>query len=239
MSIILNEKSKINEQIETQQKGHRQRLYERLKISGYESLLDYEIVELMLFLVFKRIDTKPLAKILIKKFGTIDKILSASRRDLMEIEGLGEGTLKIFDIINAVMKSALKSKIIKRSTIDCFEDIIQFCKTNMKNLIAEEIRVIFLNGINEVVGDEILQRGTIDSVDITPREIVRKCIENGSKGFILVHNHPSGDPTPSVSDIHLTKRIKEAADIFNITLYDHIIIGGNRYISLRNLLILK
>ncbi len=239
MSIAIKEKSKIEKVRSAQQVGHRKRLRERLLENGGESLLDYEIVELMLFLIFKRKDTKPLAKSLLEKFGTIDLILSASKNDILDIEGAGEAVFTGIKIIDAVIKSTLKSKIMKRSTIYCFEDVLKYCEFNMKNLLAEEFRVIFLNTINQIIGDEVMQRGTINSVDVAPREIVRRCIEKGAKGFILVHNHPSGDPTPSAGDVIATKMINDAAKVFNIDLYDHIIIGGHRHISFKNLGLLK
>jgi DNA repair protein RadC len=198
-------------------------------------MLDYEVVELMLFLVFKRQDTKPIAKALIEKFGTIDRILSASKEDLLSVHGVGEGAVYAIKIIDTVLKAALQSKIIKKSIIECFDDVLKYCKTNMKHLTSEEFRILFLNGVNEVIGDEVIQKGTVDSVGICPREIVKRCIEKGAKGFIIVHNHPSGDPTPSVNDVYVTKRIKKAADVFGIDLHDHIIIGDNKYISFRTL----
>ncbi|MDR0640229.1 MAG: DNA repair protein RadC [Holosporales bacterium] len=215
--------------------GHRERVYEKLMYNGYSTMLDYEIVELILYLVFKRQDTKPIAKTLIKRFGTVDKILSASPQDLLSIEGVGKAAVHAIKIIDAVIKSSLQSKIIKRSIIECFDDVLKYCRTNMQNLTAEEFRILFLNGVREVIGDEVVRKGTIDSVEVCPREIVRQCIEKGAKGFILVHNHPSGDPTPSVNDVYVTKRIKEAADIFGIDLHDHIVIGDCKHVSFRTL----
>jgi DNA repair protein RadC len=223
----------------TPQHGHRKRVLQRLAKHGYTSFLDYEIVEMMLFLVFKRKDTKPLAKILIEKFGTIDRIIEAPRESLMSIPGIGENAVSAFKVIDAIVKSSLQSRIIKKSIIECFDDVLKYCKASMKNLTSEEFRIILLNGINEIICDEIVQKGSIDSVNVSPREILKLCIEKGAKGFILVHNHPSGDPTPSVNDVYMTKRIQEAANVFNITLYDHIIIGMDKYISFRNLKIIK
>jgi DNA repair protein RadC len=219
--------------------GHRKRVLQKLTKHGYSSFIDYEIVEMMLFLVFKRKDTKPLAKALLGKFGTIDKILGASPDSLMSIPGIGTSAVNTFKIVDAIIKSALQSRIIKKSIIECFDDVVRYCKVNMKHLTSEEFRIILLNGISEVICDEIIQKGSIDSVDVSPREILKLCIEKGAKGFILVHNHPSGDPTPSANDVYMTKRIQEAANVFNITLYDHIIIGMDKYISFRNLKIIK
>ena len=236
---MMNNLALKNQQEKTNRAGHRQRLYKRLIESGSNSLLDYEIIEIMLFLVFKRQDTKSIAKALISRFGSIHKILSAPKKDILSIDGLGESTFFAFKIIEAVIKSTLKSKILKRNTIDCFDDVVKYCQNDMKFLIAEELHIIFLNTINEIISDQTLNKGTIDHVNITPREIVRKCIEVGAQGFILIHNHPSGDPTPSLNDISLTKKIKEASDVFGITLFDHVIIGGNRHISFKKLALIK
>jgi DNA repair protein RadC len=219
--------------------GHRKRIFQRLTKHGYVTFLDYEIVELMLFLVFKRKDTKPLAKALIEAFGTIDKIIEASRENLMKIPGIGESAVHAFKIIDAIIKASLQSKIVKKSIIECFDDVLRYCRAHMKNLTSEEFRILLLNGVNEIICDEIVQKGDVDSVDVSPREIVKLCIEKGAKGFILVHNHPSGDPTPSVNDVYTTKRIQEAAKVFNIVLHDHIIIGIDKYVSFRNLKIIK
>jgi DNA repair protein RadC len=219
--------------------GHRKRIFQKLESNHSTLFLDYEIVEMMLFLVFKRKDTKPIAKALMEKFGTIDKILSATKDSLMEVSGVGENAVNAFKIIEIVAKSLLRSRIMKKNVIGCFDDVLRYCMLHMKNLTSEEFRILLLNGVNEIICDEIIQKGGIDSVDISPREILKLCIEKGATGFILVHNHPSGDPTPSVDDVYATKRIKEAADVFNIQLYDHIIIGIDKYISFRNLKIIK
>jgi DNA repair protein RadC len=215
--------------------GHRQRAKRKLTTVGHDKLLDYEIVELMLFLVFKRVDVKQLAKVLIERFKTIDGILNAPKKQLLAIDGIGPGTVDAIQIINSVVKASLKSRIMKRDSIECFEDVVAYCRANMKHLVSEELRVIFLNVNNEVIADEVLQEGDIDSVEIHPRNIIGRCIDNGAKGLILVHNHPSGDPTPSSGDIYTTKRLKEAAGVLDIDIIDHIIIGGDRYISFKTL----
>jgi DNA repair protein RadC len=219
--------------------GHRSRIRNKLVSSGDQSLYDYEIVELMLFWVFKRKDVKPLAKTLIDRFKTIDKILNARSEELLEIDGIGESAVNTIKVINGIVKASLKSKIVNTSTIECFDDVIDYCKINMKNLVAEELRVIFLNTINKVVADDVVQSGDIDSMDVCPRNIIKRCLDHGAKAVILVHNHPSGDPTPSVQDVYTTKKIVEALNVFDIKLHDHIIIGGDRYISFKTLNLLE
>ena len=213
------------------QEGHRKRACNKLINNGVESLYDYEIVELLLFLIFKRKDVKPLAKELLEKFKTIDRILNASEKELLEIKGIGKSTVTAIKIVNSIAIASLKSKIIKRDHINCFDDVINYCKLNMKYLVSEELRVLFLNSINEILADEVLQKGDIDSVDVYPRNITKRSLDLGAKGIILVHNHPSGDPTPSADDIYTTNLIRKALKIFDIKLQDHIIIGGDRFIS--------
>lgn len=215
--------------------GHRQRAREKLLKFGADSLRDYEIVELMLFLIFKRKDVKPLAKRLIERFKTVDKILSAPLTELTKIEGIGQTSAEAIKIINGIFVAAIKSRLIKKKHINCFEDVINYCKVNMKNLIAEELRVIFLNSINEIIADEVMQKGDINAVKIYPRMIARRCLELGANGIILIHNHPSGDPTPSREDIFTTKQISKALSVFEMFLQDHIIIGGDRFVSFKTL----
>ena len=215
--------------------GHRQRAREKLLNLGADKLRDYEIVELMWFLIFKRKDVKPLAKELLLRFKTIDKILDAPKSELVKIKGIGEKTANAIKIINGIVLSAVKSRVIKRNHINCFDDVINYCKLNMKNLVAEELRVLFLNAVNEIIADEIMQKGDINTVKIYPRMVARRCLELGASGIILIHNHPSGDPTPSRDDIFATKRIAEALSVFEISLQDHIIIGDNRHVSFKAL----
>lgn len=218
--------------------GHRQRTKEKLLEFGIENFQDYEAVELMLFLIFKRKDVKPLAKELIKRFQTIDKILDASIPDLLQIKGIGKNAAESIKIMRGVVLATLKSKAIKYTSINCLNDVIDYCKIDMKNLVMEELRVLFLNAINEIIADEILQKGDVDSVGVYPRMIAKRCIEVGAKGIILVHNHPSGDPTPSQDDVFMTKLIREALNVFEIKIHDHIIIGRDKFISLKNLALL-
>ena len=219
--------------------GHRKRVIEKLKNNGYEQFNDYEIVELMLFLVFKRIDTKPMAKQLLQRFKTIDNILNAQDEDLMKISGIGKSTCNAFKIINNIIKFVVNSRIINKDVIECFNDVINYIKLNMRDLDSEEVRLLLLNSRNIIMDDIVIQKGSIDYVEIYPQEILKQCINKGAKSIILIHNHPSGDPSPSTQDIYITNKIQEATGILNITLFDHIIIGGDKYISFRSLNLLK
>jgi DNA repair protein RadC len=213
-------------------------MYTKLEKHGVESLQDYEIVEMLLFLAFKMKDTRTLAKILIQKFGTLNGILRAKKEDILAINGLGTNTYNVFKIVESTVKAVLKDKIIKKNAVECFEDVISYCKVNVKQLTVEELRIIYLNGSGSIIGDEVIQKGTIDTVEVYSREILKQCIQIGAKGIILVHNHPSNDPTPSANDILCTKKMKEMCEIFNIDLLDHVIIGDDKYISFKSLLIL-
>jgi DNA repair protein RadC len=214
-------------------------MHTKLEKYGVESLQDYEIVEMLLFLAFKMKDTKTLAKILIKKFGTLNEVLHAKKEDILAINGLGVNTYNAFKIVDATVKAVLKDKIMKKNAVECFEDVISYCKINMKQLTIEELRIIYLNGAGVIIGDEVIQKGTIDTVELYAREILKQCIKIGAKGIILVHNHPSNDPTPSANDIICTKKMKEVCEIFNIDLLDHVIISSDKYIYFKNLLILQ
>ena len=229
----------INPKLKNYNIGHRQRIIGKLKHNGYEQFEDYEIVELMLFLIFKRKDTKPIAKMLLERFKTIENILNASDEELMKIQGIGQSTCNALKIINNITKYLLKSRIINHNVISCFTDVINYLQTNMKDLTNEEVRVLLLNNKNIIIDDILIQKGSTDYVEIYPQEILKHCISKCAKSIILIHNHPSGDPTPSTNDIYITNKIQEATNVFNITLFDHIIIGGKKYISFRTLNLLN
>jgi DNA repair protein RadC len=221
-----------------QNSGHRQRLIKKLIDHGSESFYEYEILEMLLYLIFKRQDTKSIAKELLAKFGSISDVLNASRDDLMQIKGIGKSTYTAFQIIMAALKAYLKNSIASKKVIYCFEDVVKYCQIGMKNLKKEELKIIFLNIVNEIIHDEVFQKGTLTKVNLCPREIVKKCIERGAKSIILIHNHPSGDPTPSAEDIFNTAKIAEACSVFGIDLRDHIIIGDGTHVSFRRLRLL-
>lgn len=220
------------------QKGHRKRMQAKILSEGSEFMQDYEVVEMLLFLIFKRKDTRTLSKVLLEKFGSIGGLINANKSEILSIHGMGEKSYEALQIVKAVINETLQEKIISKAAIECFEDVISYCCTNMKYLTHEELRIIFLNGAGKVIKDQIVQRGTVDAVEAYSREIIKRCLEFGAKGIILVHNHPSGDPTPSGNDLVCTAKLKEACDVFSIVLLDHVIVGGDKYISFKNLLIL-
>ncbi len=217
----------------TLKNGHRKRVYSKLAEKSY--MHDYEVVEMMLFLIFKRKDTKDIAKILLNKFGSIANVLNAPKRDLLEIHGIGESTYNSFSIIKAVINAYNKERIQKTDILRCYDDVLKYLQSNMNYLKYEELRILFLNNANHLIKDEVMQNGTIDSINVDNRQIIQKCIEIGAKAIILVHNHPSNDPTPSKKDITTTRLIIESCAIFDIIVVDHIIVSANRSISFRNL----
>ena len=219
-------------------RGHRQRILSKLNKYGYDHFADYEIVEMMLFLIFKRKDTKPLAKKLIEKFGSLDGILSADAQMLLETEGVGIAVYNGIKIINMLIRAALKSKMYTTPAITCLNDVIDYAKIHMVNLACEEARIICLNNKNHVIDDRVLQHGSIDSVSIYPREIIKICLQTGAKSFILLHNHPSGNPTPSLNDQYTTNKLVEVCNIIGLSLLDHIIIAGEQFTSFRALKLL-
>jgi DNA repair protein RadC len=228
---------KYDEQKKSMQLGHRKRLHIKLEYN-YESLFDYEIVELFLFLVFKRKDTKTLAKLLLQKFKTMQGILNATKEDLLSINGIGNSSYQAIQIVRAVVRSVLRSKIMNQTIINCFRDVINYCKINMQFLRTEELRIIFLDGSNKVIADEVIERGTIDTVAIHTKGVLKKCIKYEAQGIIVIHNHPSGVAMPSQQDVFCTQKLREACKVFDVCLIDHIIIAGNKYVSFKNLSIL-
>ena len=219
--------------------GHRQRVLQKIKKQSYDKFFDYEIVEAMLFLIFKRKDTKPIAKILIKTFKNINGILSASEENLLKINGIGPSTVDAFRIIETIIKASLRATLEERTAVSSYNDVINFCRASMKNLTNEILTVLSLNSRLEVIDVAEVQRGTTDSIAIYPCEVLKHCIQNGAAAFILVHNHPSGDPTPSRRDVEVTKMLQRAAECINIPMLDHIIIAGDKHTSFKRLKLIK
>lgn len=215
--------------------GHRQRILRKLNRYGYEQFADYEIIEMMLFLIFRRKDTKPLAKRLLERFKSLSGILKADMQSLLEVEGVGSAVCDGIRIINMLIKATSKSQLYTSPIIHCLSDVLNYAKTHMINLSHEEVRIIFLDNKNFVIDDRVIQQGSIDKVAIYPREIVKLCLQNGSNSFIIIHNHPSGDPTPSLNDQYVTNKIAEICKVLKINMLDHIIISKSQYTSFKAL----
>jgi DNA repair protein RadC len=219
--------------------GHRQRLQERLLEGGAETLPDYEILEILLAASNPRGDTKPLAKALIDRFGGFAEVLSADPEALRDLraEGRGLGNAGIA-MLKAVREAALRlsrADLRQADVIGSWDKLIDYCKANIAHGTVEEFHLLFLDRKNALIRHERQQRGTIDHTPVYPREVVKRALELNASALILVHNHPSGDPTPSKADIAVTRDIVSAAKPLGVTVHDHLIIGRGRHTSLRDL----
>ncbi len=215
--------------------GHRQRLKERFRDAGADALPDYELLELILFRPLPRRDTKPIAKALIKRFGSFAEVISADSERLREIDGVGEAVATELKLVRAAALRLMRSELMSQPTISSGPALIEYCRAAMAFSTREQFRVLFLDRKNKIIADEIQQEGTIDHAPVYPREVVKRALELSATGLILVHNHPSGDPTPSSADVDMTRRIAEAAQNLGIVVHDHIVIGRQGHASLRQL----
>ena len=188
---------------------------------------------MILFLAHPRGDTKPLAKQLLSRFGSLSGILQADSFSLKEIKGVGETTLAVFKLLLGSINAVQLEKTKERPIIGTSKDVLLYLQGAMAHLQKEQFRIIFLDAKNYVLGDEVQNQGTIDQTSIYPREVVKRALELGAKGLIMVHNHPSGDSTPSTADVDMTLQVKSAAKTLGISLYDHLVIGRGNYTSFR------
>ena len=196
---------------------------------------DYEMLELVLFAAVPRRDTKPLAKALIARFGSFAEVIAARRERLLEIPGVGEAVVNQLKIVEAAAQRLAKSKVIGRPALSSWAALLDYCMAAMARSQNEEFRVLFLDRKNVLVADEVQSRGTVDHAPVYPREIVRRALEHGASAIILVHNHPSGDPTPSRADIDMTREIAAAAKALKIAVHDHLVIGRHGHASFKSL----
>ena len=212
--------------------GHRKRLRERYVKNGYEALQDYEIIELLLTFVKQRVDTKPLAKQLIKKYGTIEEILKADIKDLKEIEGVGDITAVFLNFIGDIAACSFKDKAEKQKiSFKNKNQLISYLRNDIGFSKNEEFKVLFLNSVNEIIETEILFTGTIDKSAVYPRKILERALYHNARSIVFVHNHPSGNVSPSEKDIELTEEMKKFFKIVDINVLDHIIITKNSHFS--------
>ncbi|ULR46244.1 DNA repair protein RadC [Rhizobium sp. K102] len=215
--------------------GHRERLRDRFREQGDTALADYEILELLLFRLIPRRDTKPIAKALIERFGSLSGVFGAPAALLTEVKGVGENVALDLKLIATVAHRTLKSEIRSKQVLSSWSSVIQYCHAAMAHETREQFRILFLDKRNVLIADEVQGRGTVDHTPVYPREVVKRALELSATAIILVHNHPSGDPTPSRADIDMTKVIIDAAKALDITVHDHIIIGKDGHVSLKGL----
>ena len=216
--------------------GHRERLRQRFREGGEDAFPDYELLGLILFAI-PRIDTKPLAKRMLEAFdGDLEELLSAPRERLKQIEGVGDVVVDQLKIVRAAANRLLRQKAKKADvTLSSWRALIDYCMAQMAREQTEQFRILFLDRKNKLLRDEVQGRGTVDHTPVYPREVVKRALELGASAVILVHNHPSGDPTPSASDVDMTKQIIDAAKTLDITVHDHLIIGRSGHASLKQL----
>jgi DNA repair protein RadC len=216
-------------------KGHRERLRSRFAETGDQGLPDYEILELLLFRSIPQRDVKPLAKELIARFGSLSGVLGARRERLTEVKGVGGSVAADLKLVEAAGRRLARQSIQDKPVLGSWKDVIDYCHAAMAHADRETFRILFLDKRNHLITDEVQGVGTVDHTPVYPREVIRRALEVSATAIILVHNHPSGDPTPSNADIRMTQDIIAIAGPMGISVHDHIIIGRNGHASLRGL----
>jgi len=210
-------------------------LRQRFVQAGSDALHDYEMLELILFRAIPRRDVKPLAKELIERFGSFAEVIAAPIERLKEVGGLGEAAITDLKIVQAAAKRLLRGEIKKRHVLSSWSSVLDYCRTAMAFESKEHFRILFLDKGNHLIADEQQQTGTVDHTPVYPREVVKRALELSATAVILVHNHPSGDPTPSRADVDMTRAIIEVARPLGIAVHDHLIVGKDGHASLKAL----
>ena len=215
--------------------GHRERLRDRFMRGGDKALPDYEMLELVLFNAIARRDTKPLAKELIARFGTFSEVVSAPETRLREIKGVSDRVITELKLVRAAALRLMQGQIMERKVLSSWDQVVAYCRAAMAYEVREQFRILFLDKKNNLIADEMQQQGTVDHTPVYVREVVKRALELSATAIILVHNHPSGDPTPSRADIDMTKMIIDAAKPLGVLVHDHIIVGRDRVASFKGL----
>jgi len=215
--------------------GHRARLRQRFLEAGSEAVSDYELLELILFRAIPQRDVKPLAKELIATFGSFAEVIAAPSHRLAELKGLGDATITELKVVHAAASRLARGAVSKRPVLSSWSSVLDYCRTAMAFADKEHFRILFLDKRNHLIADEQQQSGTVDHTPVYPREVVKRALELSATAVILVHNHPSGDPTPSRADIQMTQAIIEVAHPLGIAVHDHLIVGKDGHASLKGL----
>ena len=215
--------------------GHRERLRRRLLEAGAVALADYELLELILFNAIPQRDVKPIAKALIEKFGSFAETIAAAPERLMEVANVKERAITEFKIVEAAAQRFAKGAVKKRLPMGSWSEVLDYCRTSMAFEQREIFRILFLDKKNGLIADEVHGEGTVDHTPVYPREVIRRALELSATAIILVHNHPSGDPTPSTQDVKLTLDIIAIAKPLGLTVHDHIIVGRDGHASLKGM----
>ena len=213
--------------------GHRQRLRQKLLDQGAAGFADYELLEMLLALAIPRRDVKPLAKDLIGRFGDFAEVISARPEALAEVPGVGETVIAALKLVAGAAVRLTRGRVADRPVLQAWDDLMDYCLAAQARAEVEEFRLLFLDTKRHLIADEAIQRGTINHTPVYPREVVKRALELKANAVIMVHNHPSGDPTPSSADIEATRQVKEGLRTVDITLQDHIVVSPGRYISFR------
>ena len=215
--------------------GHRERLRLRFREAGSEAVSDYELLELVLFRAIPQRDVKPLAKELIARFGSFAEVVAAPPARLAEIKGMGESAITELKVVYAAASRLARGQVQKRPVLSSWSSVLDYCRMAQAFADKEQSRVLFLGKRNQLIADELQQTGTVDHTPVYPREVIKRALELSATALILVHNHPSGAPTPSRADIQMTQAIVDIAKPLGIAVHDHIIVGKEGHASFKGL----
>lgn len=215
-------------------RDHRKRLRERFISGGAAAMPDYELLELVLFRAIPRQDVKPLARRLLEVFGDFNRVISAPATRLDDVRGVGSAVIQELKIVEAAAHRLSQARVLHQPVIDGWQALLDYCRTAMAHKETEQFRVLFLDRKNVLIADEEQAKGTVDHVPVYPREVVKRALELNASALILVHNHPSGDPTPSEADVTMTRLVEDAARALGLSIHDHLIIGKEKEVSLRS-----
>lgn len=215
--------------------GHRDRLRQRFVARGADALDDYELLELVLFGPIPRQDTKPIAKALLRRFGTYAGVLRAPPEDLQEVKGVGKSAAVAIAAIGEAARRLAREEVLEQPVLSSWEKVIDYLRIELAQEKTEQFRILFLDSKNRLIGDEQQQQGTVNHTPVYPREVIKRALEMSATAIIMVHNHPSGDPAPSKADIAMTKEIRDVGKALGVTLHDHVIIGKSGHSSFRTM----
>jgi DNA repair protein RadC len=213
--------------------GHRGRMREKLLDRGPDALADYELLEMLLFFAMPKGDTKPLAKALINRFGSYARVLTAPQQELLATRGLGPHSVSAIKLVQASSLRLARAEVMEAPVLNNWDRLVDYLTAALAREKIEQFRILFLDTRNRLIADEAQARGTVNHTPVYPREVVKRALELHATALILVHNHPSGDPTPSRDDLDMTRQVKEAAGVLSIVLHDHLIIGNGKWLSFR------
>jgi DNA repair protein RadC len=217
----------------TSAEEHRARLRNRLLTAGPDAVADHELLEMVLFLAIPRRDTKPIAYRLIARFGSFANAIAAPMREITEVDGMGAASAAALKIVHAAALRLARAEVVGRPVLGNWDALMDYLNAVMARERVEQFRILFLDTRNRLLADEAQAKGTVNHTPVYPREVVKRALELNASAIILVHNHPSGDPTPSQDDIVMTRQIAEAAETLSVVLHDHVIVGNGRWISFR------